>query len=168
MIRVVAFRKAILAGVAGALAWEIVVRLLRMAGLPFHDMTYMLGTLFLPGGSVSEWWLAGMALHAGVGAIWAVFYAYFFWSTFDWPPAVQGLVFSFAPALLAIVVMHPQLELMHPLVLNGQMVSSGFFGLRHGWGEPVGEFLGHAIYGVVMGALYTRPVGSPVRRLAHG
>jgi hypothetical protein len=25
-----------------------------------------------------------------MGAIWAIFYAYFFWSTFSWPPALAA------------------------------------------------------------------------------
>ena len=38
MIRIVSFRKALLAGAAGALAWEVVLRLLLLAGLPLADI----------------------------------------------------------------------------------------------------------------------------------
>ena len=47
-------------------------------------------------------------------AVWAIFYGYFFWSAFNWRPAVQGLVFSLIPAVLAGLVMVPQLGWMHP------------------------------------------------------
>jgi hypothetical protein len=78
MIRSVAYSKAILAGMAGALAWEIVTRLLIWAGVPFFDLVMRLRTLVLPHAQVWQAWLAGMALHLMISAIWAVFYAYFF------------------------------------------------------------------------------------------
>jgi hypothetical protein len=99
-----------------------------------------------------------------VGAIWAIFYAYFFWSTFAWPPVAQGLVFSLGPAVLAGLVMVPQMGLMHPLMLRGEMPAPGKFAVMLGWGGPAGNLLGHLLYGVTVGWLYTRPVGYPVRR----
>src|SRR5215208_2903882 len=159
MIRRVAFGKAVLAGAAGALAWELVLRLLVSLGLPLFDLVYVLGTMALGRASAWQWWLTGITLHAAVGAIWAIFYAYFFWSTFDWPPAVQGLAFSLGPATLAGLVMVPQMGLMHPLILQGEMPHPGVFAIKLGWGGPAGVLLGHLIYGAAMGSLYTRPVG---------
>jgi len=163
VIRRVAFRKAIAGGVAGAVAWEAAVRLLRVAGVPLSDLVHLLGTMLVGQTSAWVWWSAGMALHASVGAVWAIFYAYFFWSTFEWRPPLQGLVFSFIPILLAGLVMLPQLGWMHPLVLRGEMPRPGIFDIGEGWGGPVGIVLGHLIYGLTLGALYTRPVGSPVQ-----
>jgi beta-glucosidase/6-phospho-beta-glucosidase/beta-galactosidase len=88
-----------------------------------------------------------------------VFYAYFFWSVLPLRPALQGLMFAFVPMLLAIFIMHPQLDLMHPLVQSGQMSASGLFGLRGGVHEPLSIAAGHLIWGTVLGLLYTRPVG---------
>jgi hypothetical protein len=107
----------------------------------------------------------GLALHAGVGAIWAIFYAYFFWSTLERPPAIQGLAFSLLPILLAGFVMMPQLGWMHPLVLSGELSQPGVFALGQGWGGPVNLVLGHWIYGLTMGALYIRPVGYATGRV---
>ena len=101
MIRIVSPRKAALAGVAGAAAWEAMLRGLELAGLPLFDIVRGLGTLIFPEGPTAAWWLAGMAAHSAVGAVWAIFYAYFFWSWFDWRPVWQGTVFSLFPALLA-------------------------------------------------------------------
>jgi hypothetical protein len=164
VIRRVAFRKAVLAGVAGALAWEAGIRALFLLGLPLGDLVRFLGTMALPYSTAWAWWPTGLALHATVGAIWAIFYAYFFWSTFEWPPPIQGLAFSLIPILLAGVVMMPQLGWMHPLVLSGDVSRPGLFAIGHGWGGPVSSVLGHLIYGLTIGALYTRPVGHPVRR----
>ena len=63
MIRSVAYSKAILAGMAGAIAWEFVARLLISAGVPFFDLVMTLGTLVLPQANAWASWLAGMVLH---------------------------------------------------------------------------------------------------------
>ncbi|HZS08726.1 MAG TPA: hypothetical protein VFD58_28080 [Blastocatellia bacterium] len=159
-----AFNKAVVAGAAGACAWELAARLLIRAGVPLFDIVWLLGTMVPGGNETWKWWAVGMLVHAAVGAIWAIFYAYFFWSTFDWPPALQGLAFSIGPAILAGLVMIPQMGYMHPLVLGGEMPAPGMFGTGFGWGGPAGVFLGHAIYGLTLGSLYTKPVGSAVRR----
>jgi hypothetical protein len=86
-----------------------------------------------------------MAVHLLVGAIWAVFYAYFFWSVLPLRPVLQGLVFAFVPMPLAILIMHPQFDLMHPLVESGHMPSSGLFGLSGGAHEPLSIAIGHLI-----------------------
>ncbi len=158
MLRVVAFRKAILAGILGAIVWEVALRLLALAGLPLFDVVRALGTLAFPNGVAAQWWPVGMAAHAVVGAIWAIFYAYFFWARFDWPPVVQGLVFAWLPATLATLIVVPQVELMHlsqdVVKLDSAMLLAGF--------EPrvlAGVLVGHLLFGLTVGALYTRPVG---------
>lgn len=161
MIRVVSYWKAVYAGVAGALAWEAVARLLIWLGLPMFDMVRLLGTLFADTCQPTLWWPLGLLLHAGIGALWATFYAYFFWSMLNRPPAVQGLAFAAIPGVLAVLIIRPQLELMHMPDVS-EVGYSGMFGLSGDWQAPVGILLGHAIYGLVMGALYMRPVGAPV------
>lgn len=169
MMRLVAFRKAVFAGAAGALAWEAVLRAAAAAGLTVFDLPRTLGTLIDPGAPAWKWWFAGVLLHAMVGVIWAIFYAYFFFYTFDARPAVQGLVFALGPLALAGLVMVPQMSLMHPLMQAGGVPAPGAFAARLGWGGPISLAAGHAVYGAVMGALYTRPVGHPVRRVSsHG
>src|SRR3954451_22220129 len=128
MIRYVAYGKAVLAGMAGAVAWELVARPLILAGVPFVDIVGTLGGVALPHASVWASWTVGMLLHLIVGAIWAVFYAYFFWSVLPLRPVLQGLVFAFVPMPLAIFIMHPQLELMRPPGQAGQAPSSDLFG----------------------------------------
>src|ERR671912_19839 len=132
MIRHIAYGKAILAGV------------------PFFSIVDTLAAVALPNGSPWASWSAGMLLHLLVGAIWAVFYAYFFWSVLPLRPVLQGLAFAFVPMPLAIFIMHPQLELMHPLVQAGQVPDSELFGLGGGWHEPLSIVLGHLIWGAVL------------------
>jgi hypothetical protein len=166
MIRRVAFKKAIVAGVAGAAAWEAAVRVLILLGLPMFDLVRVLGTMvFGAGAPVWQWWPVGMAMHAAVGAIWAIFYAYFFWSFFDLPATLQGVVFSIFPALLAGLIMIPQMDLM----LNGAHSPLRIFAIGVGILGPVSVFLGHLIYGAVMGSIYVRPVGYRVgSRMIYG
>jgi hypothetical protein len=164
MIRHIAYRKAVFAGMAGAIAWEIVARSLILAGIPFFDIVELLGTLALPQASGWASWMAGISLHMLVGAIWAVSYAYFFWSVLPLRPVLQGIIFAFVPMLLAIFVMHPQLELMHPLVLAGRLPFSGMFGLGGGLHEPLSIAAGHLIWGAAVGLVYSRPVGYAAKR----
>lgn len=158
MIRIVSFRKALLAGAAGAAAWEAALRLVALAGLPLVDLTRVMGTLLAPEGGAAVWWPLGFGLMLIVGVLWAVFYAYFFFSTFSWPAWVQGLLFAFAPAALAVGVVYPQLQLMHRAA---DVASMNAFELWRevGWREAAGLLLGNLIYGAVLGALYVRPVG---------
>jgi hypothetical protein len=161
MIRRVAFGKAVLAGLAGAGAWEGVVRLLIWLGLPMFDLVSVLGTMLLgQGAQVWEWWPIGMAMHSMVGAIWAIFYAYFFWSFFDLNPVAQGILFSLIPAVLAGLIMIPQMDFM----LDGQHPPFRTFAIGIGMFGPVSVFAGHFIYGVVLGSIYVRPVGYRVGR----
>ena len=166
MLRVVAFPKAILAGAAGALAWEVSVRLLGLVGVPGFDIVRELGTLLSPDASAAQWWPTGMAAHALVGAGWALFYAYFFWARLDWPPPLQGLAFAALPAALAALVVYPQLRLMH---LHADVARMDWHLFLAGLDQTrlAGLLLGHALFGLTVGALYTRPVGySATRRLA--
>jgi hypothetical protein len=164
MIRRVAFGKAIFAGVIGALAWEVVARVLILLGLPLFDLVFVLGTMVAGDVRAWIWWPAGILMHATVGAIWAIFYAYFFWSTFDLQPAAQGLLFSLGPATLAGLIMVPQMSFMHELILEGKLPAMGLFAANLGWGGPAGILIGHLVYGAVMGGLYVRPVGYKVGR----
>lgn len=161
MIRRVAFGKAVMAGVAGAAAWEIAVRVLIGIGLPIFDLVRILGMMVLGrGAQVWEWWPVGMSMHVAIGAIWAIFYAYFFWSFIDAPPILQGILFSLLPAVLAGLIMVPQMDFM----LNGQRQPLRVFAIGIGILGPVSIVIGHLIYGAVLGSIYVRPVGYPVGR----
>ena len=162
MIRRVAYSKAIFAGTLGAVAWEVTARFLKLVGLPVFDLVHSLGTIaFAEPAPAWQWWPAGMIVHCLVGSIWAIFYAYFFWSTFNYRPIVQGLLFSLLPILLSGLVMVPQMDWMHPGILSGNVPRNGIFAIRTGFGGPAMIVLGHLVYGAVLGSIYVRPVGYP-------
>ena len=99
-----------------------------------------------------------------VGAIGAIFYAYFFYALLPWRPVVQGLAFGLLAAVPVTVAVYPLLIVMHASADVAQMNLMGF-GHMLGWRERWGLVLGHLIYGAVLGALYTRPVGRSTARL---
>jgi hypothetical protein len=175
MIRRVAYGKAVRSGAAGALVWVLAIEACVAAGLPVFDFVHGMGTLLLPHSPRWQWMTAGILLHIGIGAAWAIFYAYFFWTEFPWRPAMQGLAFASIPALLAGLVMVPQLHGMSPQFHADHVGNLGVFARHLGpWG-PLSILGGHAIYGLTLGSLYTHPVGYPAqpRRgiwswLAHG
>ena len=159
MIRIISLRKALLAGLAGAVAWEIADRLLVIAGVHVFDVVWVTGHMVARPFREYLWWPAGMVMHVGIGMIWAVFYANFFWSTTQLPPWRQGLVFAALPALVAGFIMVPHLVSIRQYLLHQPDKTFGFFAFDLGWGGPTSILLGHAIYGVILGALYVRPVG---------
>jgi hypothetical protein len=166
MIRRVAFKKALLGGVLGALAWEAAARVLVLFEVPMFDIVRILGTMLCgEDAPFWQWWPVGAAMHGAVGAMWAMFYAYFFWSLVDTRPILQGILFSFLPAALAGLVMIPQMDLM----LNGTHPPLGVFARGLGVGGPVSVVVGHMIYGAILGSLYVRPVGYAVgKRMVYG
>jgi beta-glucosidase/6-phospho-beta-glucosidase/beta-galactosidase len=158
LIRIVSLRKAALAGLCGALAWTAVLGGLQLLGLRSFDIVKELGTLAFAPDEPLRWGTVGLVAHGFVGICWALVYAYFFWSRVNWPPALQGLAFSIVPAMLALFIVNPQLELMHlhrdavPLTWETVLPSISLAQLG-------GLLLGHAIYGLTVGAIYIRPVG---------
>lgn len=160
MIRVVSLRKATLAGVAGALAWTTVLGAVDLLGLPLFDIVKALGTLAFSADDPLAWGALGLVAHSLVGICWALVYAYFFWGRLPWPPALQGLAFSIVPATLALFIVNPQFHLMH---LDQGVINLSWRTLLPSitLAQLGGLLSGHAIFGLTVGAIYTRPVGYP-------
>lgn len=163
MIRVVSRPKAVAAGVAGAFAMVAAAYALRAAGLPAVDLIAELAAVALPAGNVAGD-AAAIVAHAGVGIAWALFYAYFFWGRFRWAPPLQGLAFAAVPAALALLFVFPQLKLMQ---LHSDVVQLSWPGYFSQLSPPqvASILIGHAVFGLTVGALYTRPVGYRVGHL---
>ena len=162
MVRIVALPKAIAAGIAGAIAMELVMRGIALAGLPAVDLVSELKSFIFPDSPVLGI-AAAWAVHLSVGISWAVFYAYLFWARLRWPPALQGLAFSALPALLAIFVVYPQLKLMQLSADVTLLSLLSFFGPLNAT-TIISLVAGHAAYGLAMGAIYRKPVGYPASR----
>ncbi len=138
---------------------EVTAAAIRFAGVSGVDFAGELGAVVVP----ADHWpglLAGLVAHAGVGIVWAVFYAYFFWGRLKWPPLAQGVAFSALPAILAILFVYPQLGLMQAHADVAQVSWTQFADLTP---EALASILAmHVAYGLALGAIYKRPVGYPV------
>jgi beta-glucosidase/6-phospho-beta-glucosidase/beta-galactosidase len=160
MIRQVAYAKAILAGALGALAWAGLSLALAFSGAPVPDMVDPVGAVALPGGAPWARWGVGLLLHVAVGALWGLFYAYFFFSLLPVRPVLQGMAFSVGPMLLALLVLRPQLRLMlMEGVEAGRLLRPTLSPFDEAVGVPLALAVGHLVWGAVLGAVYTRPVG---------
>lgn len=89
------------------------------------------------------------ALYLTFGLIWAIIYAYVFEPLLRGPGWLEGLLFSLLPFLLSIVVFLPSL-------------GGGFFGstLHAGPLPVIGNFILHAVYGMVLGSIYSQNIHS--------
>jgi beta-glucosidase/6-phospho-beta-glucosidase/beta-galactosidase len=160
MIRVVALRKAILAGLAGAAAMEIFSLASAAVGLPTVDLVKELSASeFERMPVVAD--AAALLAHLSIGVCWAVFYAFFFWARFRLRPVLQGLVFALLPATLATLVVYPELALVRaPATVLTLDVPTFFAPLTVA--TVVSLLVAHALFGLTIGAIYRKPVGYPV------
>jgi len=160
MIRVVSLRKAVSAGLCGAAVMELFSVVSGWAGLPAVDLVRELSSIDFPQAPLIAT-LTALVVHLAIGACWAMFYAFFFWGRFRMRPPIQGLVFAAVPAILAILVVYPELTLMHKsadFVVLG--VRDYFAPLSL---SVIGSLIAaHVLYGLTMGAIYRRPVGYKV------
>ena len=125
--------RAVVAGVVGTLVMTAVgVWFAPMMGIPRMNPAEMLAGQM--GGNIGLGWAA----HLMVGVILAVGYAIVSPSLVG-PPAVRAAIYGIAPWLLAQVAVMP---MMGAPVFSGSVVLA------------MGSFLGHLIYGVVVGAVY--------------
>ena len=125
--------RAVVAGVVGTLVMTAVgVWFAPMMGIPRMNPAEMLAGQM--GGNIGLGWAA----HLMVGVILAVGYAIVSPSLVG-PPAVRAAIYGIAPWLLAQVAVMP---MMGAPVFSGSVVLA------------MGSFLGHLIYGVVVGTVY--------------
>ena len=125
--------RVVLAGLAGAVAMTVLMRMAPLMGLPPMNIGRMLGSKM--GGNVALGWVA----HFMIGVALAFIYALFFASRLPGPGIARGAIYALLPWLTAQVVMMP-------------MMGAGFFS-----GSAVAaaeSLMGHLVYGGVMGAVY--------------
>jgi beta-glucosidase/6-phospho-beta-glucosidase/beta-galactosidase len=157
MIRVVALKKAMAAGLAGAAVMEVFAFVTSRAGLPSVDLVSELSAIQFDGMPVAGD-AAGLAAHLSIGVCWAVFYAFFFWGRFHLRPVLQGLLFAVLPATLAILVVYPELALMRTRASVLTLDLHQFFA-PIGWSTAASLLVSHALFGLTIGTIYRRPVG---------
>lgn len=141
------FRTAAVGGFAGTLGMTAMMYFVApMMGLKM-DIAAMLGSLM--GGN----WTAGMMLHVVNGTIiFPAIYAYVLYERLPGSPVVRGTLWGIGLWLLAQIMVMP--------MMGGGLFSSAMGGMM----AAMGSLVGHVIYGSLLGAIASAPLG---RRVAH-
>lgn len=89
-----------------------------------------------------------VAVHFGIGLVWAALYGYLFEPRLWGSGWVKGLAFSLLPWLLSLTVFFP-------------LVGAGFLGLELGAGPLpiIGNLVLHLVFGGSLGLMYSLPIG---------
>ncbi|MBI3659897.1 hypothetical protein HY230_05430 [Candidatus Acetothermia bacterium] len=133
--------KAVLAGVVGTGAMTILSMLAPLMGLPAMDVPRMLASF------MGQWvgfvsLPLGWVMHAMIGIVLALVYAYVFASTLPGPGWVRGMIYGLGPWLMAQLVIMPMMDM-------------GLFASATGSALPaLASLLGHLVYGLVVGGIY--------------
>ena len=159
MIRVVSLRKAVLAGLAGAFAMHAFSLGVAAFGGPSAGIADTLRSSAFRNSPLLAYGAAALT-DLSIGLCWAVFYAFFFWGRMRVRPPLQGLLFAIIPASLAILIVYPELALMR-IPADTITISLRSFYAPLSAGLIASVAIAHAIFGLVMGAIYHRPVGYP-------
>lgn len=141
------FSTAALGGFVGTLAMTAMMYIVApMMGLTM-DIAAMLGSLM--GGN----WTAGMALHFVNGSIiFPAIYDYVLHDRLPGSPAARGTLWGIGLWLLAQIIVMP--------MMGGGLFSSAMGGMM----AVMGSFVGHVIYGSLLGAIASASLG---RRVVH-
>lgn len=159
MISVVSLKKAVAAGLAGAAAMELWSLAASQVGVPSVDFVAQFSSMLFDHSPLLT--AAGaFAVHLAVGVCWAVFYAFFVWARIRVAPPIQGLIFSLLPATLSILIVYPELALIH-LGSESVRLTVASFLAPLSWPAVAGLLVGHALFGLTVGAIYHHPVGYP-------
>jgi beta-glucosidase/6-phospho-beta-glucosidase/beta-galactosidase len=156
MIRAVSFGKAAIAGLCGAGVMEVYAFVGSKVGLSSVDFVRQISSLAFSRSPLAD--LTAAAVHLGIGVCWAVFYAFFFWGRLRVSPLLQGLIFALVPAVLAIVMVYPELALMRMQADSVRLDLASFFAPLSG-SVIASVLVGHALFGLMLGAIYRKPVG---------
>jgi len=148
------FKKTLLAGFVATLAMTILMFIAPMMGMPKMDIAAMLGGM-LGGGmpeAFSGSWLMGMLIHLVNGiVIFPLIFGFLLYGRLPGAPLAKGMIWGLVLWLLAQVMVMP-------------MMGAGFF--AGNTPQPLltvfGSFMGHVIYGAVLGLIYgPQPAAQP-------
>jgi hypothetical protein len=134
----------------------------QQARLSRMSIPFLLGSMVTAGRERAKWF--GFLLHLVNGEAFALLYVAVFHS---WGAAGvwRGLLIGVAHALVVLLVVMPLLPSIHPRMaseaqgptVTRQLEPPGALGLHYGPTTPLFVVLGHAAYGMILGALYKLP-----------
>lgn len=148
---------AVLAGLAGGVAFLMVVYMGFAVGMTRMNFLEVLGTMFVPDGSKNTAYGVGLGVHLMMSAAFGLAHAGLLQAigvTTVGQAAGWDLLIGAGHGLVILAMMPVALELMHPLVRKHAMDSPGIALTGFGSGTPIGSLMAHVVFGVVTGAIY--------------
>ena len=126
-------------------------------GLSRMDIPFMLGSIFSADPDRAR--VAGLFVHLINGQIFALVYVAAF-AHIGWSAWWLGLLFGLAHGVFALALVVPVLPGVHPrmespragLHLPSALEAPGAFSLNYGRETPLVTLIGHAVYGLILGA----------------
>lgn len=143
---------AIVWGAVATLAFALFGAMGRSMGMTRLNVTDLLGSL-VAGAHTAEAKAIGLFMHAMNGALLAVAWAYGV-ALMGWPANwATGMVWGAFLWLLALLMLST-MGAVHPAIIRGEQDDPGPAATNFGKMTPLGSFLGHLVYGVVLGLTY--------------
>lgn len=144
---------AVVAGVAGTIVMSILLAMAPLMGLPKMDIVGMLATMFTKTANTALGWV----LHLMMGVVFAIIYAVLWSAGIGAAGAGSGALFGAVHWLIVGVIMGMGVPIMHAGVRAGTTKAPGYWMTANGNGMMafVGGLIGHVVFGLVVGLVYT-------------
>lgn len=146
----------VLAGSAAAVAMSLMLAAARAAGVVDASMSRYLGCMITGRTKRITTIVVGFALHLVLSVAIAIAYAWGFaqlWGTATW---ILGLLVGLLHWLLAGIFM-PALDSLNRCVNEARLKPLGAFGSKRGAMMMIGFLMGHMLFGLIVGWLYSVP-----------
>lgn len=142
---------AVIAGLAGTAVMSMLMLVAPKMGLPRMAIWEMLGSMFNKDGNAPLGW----GLHAMMGVVFALIYAFLWGSGIGAATATGGLAFGAVHWLVAGALM-AGVPMMHAGIKAGSVQAPGPYMTRNGGAMAfMGGLVGHLLYGLVVALVYT-------------
>lgn len=152
---------ALAGGLAGGVAFLMVVYMGLAVGMTRMNFLEVLGTMFAPGGSKTAVYTIGLAVHLMMSAAFGLAHAgllHAIGATTVGQAAGWDLLIGAGHGLVILAVLPMALTAMHPLVRKHAMDPPGVALTGFGNGTPIGSLVAHVAFGLVTGAIYAAAI----------
>jgi len=140
---------AIVAGLVATVVFTVVMVMAPRMGMPKMDIVAMLGTMF---GRENR--LLGWMMHAMMGVVFGLIYAFLWSSGIGAVTWLWGLIFGAVHWLIVGVVMG-MIPMMHAGIKSGAVKAPGLWMTNDGGMMAfVGGLIGHLVFGLVLALVY--------------
>lgn len=146
--------RAAIAGVWGAALMMAFIDIFTMMGITPFSLERYIGSVLLRTPFGTHVWTIGYLANLVIGAIFGLFYAYFFEYEFQKTSPQLGFFLGLAHAVLAAVAFFPFFGMVRESMGIDYQSTFGFFGLALNSATPLILLVGHLLFGATVGVLY--------------